>query len=166
MPKLKLKQNAKQPKQTNHNRLATGTKTTNMKYVFSIIGLVAGLVLGAQAQDFQSIFGGTDQMAASTGTITNTASAQKGTQINLQLAFKLTGAGTSGVGIVMDASNDGSVWSTTSQTFWLAANGTTAVNMSTNLTIGATPLVRFRAYNTNASIVTNITFTACNKWGS
>ena len=120
-----------------------------------IIGLVAGLSLGAQAQDYQSLLASTGVVPIGASNVV-TFAAVAGSTANFQMNTKLTGAGTSGVAVILEQSNDGSVWSTTPVQFWRASSGATAVSHMTNFTLTA-PFYRATIHNTNSLAVTNST---------
>lgn len=120
-----------------------------------IIGLATGLTLGAQAQDYQPLLDTSGVVPIGASNVV-TFAAHKGSVINFQLNTKLTGAGTSGLAVILEASNDASTWSTTPIQFWRAANGSTAVSHSTNFTVVA-PFYRATIHNTNSLAITNST---------
>lgn len=122
---------------------------------FGIIGLACGLTLGAQAQEYQALLA-TDGVVPIGASNVVTFVAHKGSVVNFQLNTKLTGAGTSGLAVILEASNDASTWSTTPIQFWRAANGATAVSHSTNFTVFA-PFYRATIHNTNSVAITNST---------
>ena len=128
-----------------------------MKKLFSIIGLVAGL-LSAQAQEFQSVLAAEGVIPIGLSNVV-TIAATKGSVVSFQLNTKLTGAGTSGIAVIVEGSNDNSTWSTTPIQFWRAANGATAVSHVTNFTL-TYPFARLTIHNTNTLAVTNSTISA------
>lgn len=123
--------------------------------VCGVLGLAIGLSLPAQAQDYQSLLDSTGVIPIGLSNVV-TFVATKGSTVNFQLNTKLTGAGTSGLAVILDSSNDNSTWSTTPIQFWRAANGATAVSHSTNFTLTA-PYYRATIHNTNSVAVTNST---------
>ena len=125
-----------------------------------IIGLVAGLSLGAQAQNVQYLVNGVIPIGASNVV---TAVAVDGQKIAVQLDIKLTGAGTAGVACILEASNNNTNWSTTPVQFWRAANGTTQVSHLTNFDIGPYTFLRWTIHNTNSVAVTNSVITQITK---
>lgn len=128
-----------------------------MKKLFSIIGLVAGLVLAAQAQTVQYLVNNSTIPIGASNVVT--AVAVEGQNVAVQLNVKLTGAGTSGIAAVLEASNDNTTWSPTTVQFWRAANGATAVNHITNFNVGPFTFLRWTLHNTNSVAVTNSTIT-------
>lgn len=135
-----------------------------IKQVFSTIGLCLGLTLGAKAQNVQYILSGTQTIPAGLSNVT-TFVGHMGREISVQATFNLTGAGTSGVACILEASNDNANWATTPVQFWRAGNGATPVLHLTNFTINASPFFRLTTHNTNSTIVTNVTLTIVNKTG-
>lgn len=128
-----------------------------MKKMFSIIGLAAGMVLAAQAQTVQYLVNNSTIPIGASNVVT--AVAVEGQNVAVQLNVKLTGAGTSGIAAVLEASNDNTTWSPTTVQFWRAANGTTAVNHITNFNVGPFTFLRWTLHNTNSVAVTNSTIT-------
>lgn len=123
-----------------------------------IIGLAAGLALNAQAQvDTQTLLDSSGVIPIGASNVV-TFTAIKGSSANFQLNTKLTGAGTSGIAVIIEGSNDNSTWASTPIQFWRAANGATAVGHITNFTLPY-PFVRATLHNTNSVAVTNSTIT-------
>lgn len=120
-----------------------------------IIGLAAGLTLGAQAQEYQSLLAADGVVPIGLSNVV-TFVAHKGSVMSIQSNTKLTGAGTSGLAVILEASNDNSTWSTTPLQYWRAANGATAVSHLTNFTATA-PFYRATIHNTNSVAITNST---------
>jgi hypothetical protein len=133
----------------------------------------AGLALapaGAEAQQYISGFsglttvmnGGTNNVAA---TATNTYGNQfridvpKAEYVDLYLSMALSGAGTSGVRFSLAQGADESTFETNNTyQFILLGNGTTPVNLVTNINVGAIPYLKLmNVGNSNAVAVTNIT---------
>ena len=126
------------------------------KFLLSSL-LAAGFALGVTAQDIIYLLNnGTVPIGLSN---VYTFSAVRGADVTIQATTKLTGAGTSGIGYVIDTSVDNSNWSTTPNQFWRAANGATAVSHLTNFNITSAPFVRLTVHNTNSVAVTNSTIT-------
>jgi len=131
------------------------TMRAGVAKTFGIIGLGAGLTLGAQAQESQSLLATEGVVPIGLSNVV-TFAANKGAVAHFQLNTKLTGAGTSGLAVILEASNDASTWSTTPIQFWRAANGATAVSHATNFTVTA-PFYRATIHNTNSVAITNST---------
>lgn len=132
-----------------------------MKKLLSLIGLVVGLSLGTQAQNVQYILNNGVVPIGASNVVTFTS--HVGNEIGVQINVGLTGAGTSGIALVFEQSNNNSTWSTTPIQFWRAANGATSVSHYTNFTINAAPFMRVTVHNTNSVAVTNSTITINNK---
>ena len=116
---------------------------------------IVGLALGAQAQDYQSLLDSTGVVPIGASNVV-TFVANKGTVASFHVTAKLTGAGTSGLAVVLEQSNDNSSWATTPIQFWRATTGATAFNHVTNFTLTA-PFYRATIHNTNSVAVTNST---------
>lgn len=132
-----------------------------MKKLLSLIGLVAGLTLSAQAQNIQYLLNNGVVPIGASNVVT--FASHLGTEIGVQIDVGLTGAGTSGIAVVFEQSNNGTTWSTHPAQFWRAGNGATKVNHYTNFTINAAPFMRATIHNTNSVAVTNSTITINNK---
>lgn len=126
-----------------------------------VIGLVAGLTLGVQAQNIQYLVNNSTVPIGLSNVVT--AVAVDGQDIAVQLDVKLTGAGTSGIALILEASNNNTNWSPTPIQFWRAANGATAVTHMTNFDVSAYPFLRWTIHNTNSVAVTNSTITMFTK---
>lgn len=129
-------------------------KRTAVK-ICGIIGIACAFTVGAKAQDQQYLLSLSGVVPIGASNVV-TFAAVNGTTANFQLNTKLTGAGTSGIAVVLEQSNDNSTWSTTPIQFWRAANGATAVSHMTNFTLTA-PFYRATIHNTNSLAVTNST---------
>lgn len=132
-----------------------------MKKILTLIGLVAGLTLSAQAQNIQYLLNNGVIPIGASNVVTFVA--HQGEKISVQTSFQLTGAGTAGLFFTFEASNDNTRWATTPFNFWRAANGATAVNHLTNFTVDAAPFMRLTVHNTNSVAVTNSYITVNNK---
>lgn len=120
-----------------------------------IIGLASGLSLGARAQEYQALLS-SDGVVPIGGSNIVTFVATKGSVASFHVTAKLTGAGTSGLAVILEQSNDNSNWATTPVQFWRATTGATAFNHVTNFTLTA-PFYRATIHNTNSVAVTNST---------
>lgn len=126
------------------------------------VGLLAfGLAFSAsvKAQSVQYLMANTT-VPIGLSNIVSGLTAVKGSKISVHVHdLKLTGAGTSGVAFVLEASNNNTDWTTTTVQFWRAANGATAVGHITNLDIGPFSFLRWKIHNSNSVAVTNTTVT-------
>lgn len=133
-----------------------------MKNILKIAGLAAALcATRLYGQDIQYLLNnGVVPIGASN---VFKAASHRGSNVVIQTAFQLTGAGTAGVAFVLEASNDYATWSSTPHQFWRAANGATEVKHATNFNIGGAPFLRITCHNTNSLALTNSTITLHNK---
>lgn len=141
-------------------------KMKTLKSVLAI-ALFALASLSAQAQSYNLKDAGFASTFNIAGASTNTTlSATNGSAITIgnsvylaiQLAFKLTEAGTSTVVAKFDESVDGSTWKVASRSISVAATGTTTVGTVLNITDAGAKFFRLsQLENPNTGALTNIT---------
>jgi hypothetical protein len=119
----------------------------------------------AKYSDPTTVFsGGTNNIPGNSTNLWNPATARidvpKAEKVALYVEFKLNGAGTSAVGLDFGRGFDGSsVESNAFYTINFTAAGTTLVNVTTNIDVGAVPylhLLKTRNLNAAGSDVTNL----------
>lgn len=147
-------------------------KTSFKKFTAFMLLMLAfiGLALSASAQQYNVtalsytnggatyLDGGTNHIpAAATNTLNSPITLTRYDQMAIQLVFKLNGSGTSATVWNFDHSADGTNYTTGALALSLSANGTTAVTITTNITVNATGYWRLRTVeNPNASAITNL----------
>lgn len=143
------------------------------KFIKFIAGFCAfaALTTGLHAQlsvQTTSLNGGTANVAAST---TNSVTVPvltvaKASNVAIQAAFKLTGAGTSAVVFNFDESIDGSNWKTSSRTLSVTPAGTSTVVNLGNYTLGGAAFLRLSSVqNPNSAAITNLVLNYAYKTG-
>lgn len=140
------------------------------RFLSSLIALIAlAAVSTARAQGYSAysaeilLSGGTNNIAAAatnTYTTGNVMSLTRQREVGLLFSFNLQSASSSTHTILFSSSVDGTNWKTNDAgyTLSLAANGTSTVLFTTNLTVGAIGYLRLESIsNTNAAIaLTNL----------
>jgi hypothetical protein len=135
---------------------------------FKAITLLVLCTLAATAQQYSpvTLIDGTTIAASATSNYTHDVVLTKASDVAFQLSFQGDGAGTDAVTVTFKESVDGSTWSTTPTKTWIvAANGNTAVALTTNFTVNALGYIRLASI-ANASgtrAMTNLTVKAVTK---
>lgn len=124
--------------------------------------LLALCIITATAQQYSpvTLISGTTIAAQATSNYTHNITLTKAQDVAFQLSFQGAGAGTDNVTVTFKESVDGSTWSTTPTKTWVvAANGNTAVALTTNFTVNALGYLRVASIaNASASVaMTNLT---------
>jgi hypothetical protein len=139
----------------------------NLRNILKIIGTVAVLVVmvlvaipAADAQQYGTTTHTlTNTIAATTTSTVSTAAytITKNGEVAVSVSCKLTAAGTDNSQWVFETGVDGSTYDGPTHTITLANAGTTTVNVTSNVTVGALGYIRLRSIGNpdNDGVLTN-----------